>query len=134
MGVRMKEYEDITMSRKVGYGNIYCIFVEDEGAFHKLFIKGDSAREATCGESWMSSIAALLTFALRRTVWKGTTQKAIVKHLLHHRCNNPIKNWETKEEMLSCSHAIGIMVLEYLKGRGYDQIEKEKEELTNAQV
>jgi hypothetical protein len=124
----MRDYSTITMTRKVGCGAVYCLFIEEDGAFHKLFIRGDNAKETPCGESWLNSLAAILTYALRRSVWEGTSKKAIVKHLLNHRCNNPTRNWQTKEESLSCSHAIGIMVLEYLKARNLDVIEEEKEE------
>jgi hypothetical protein len=73
----------------------------------------------------MNAIASILTYALRRSLWEGNTQKAIVRHLLNHRCNMAIPN---KEHITSCSHAIGVMVLEYLKARGLDEIEKEQEE------
>lgn len=124
----MRVYDSITMFRKVGCGSIYCIFNEQEGEFYNLIIKGDMARDTPCGESFMSAIASVLTFALRRSIWEGNAQKAIIKHLLNHRCNNPIRDWQTKEVVSSCSHAIGIMVLEYLKARNLDEIEKEKEE------
>lgn len=121
----MRVYDAITMCRKVGCGSIYCIFSEDEGAFYNLIIKGDNAKEAPCGESWMNAMASVLTYALRHSVWEGTTQRAIVKHLLNHRCNMAIPN---AEHITSCSDAIGRMVLEYLKARNLDEIEKEKEE------
>ena len=121
----MKDYIATTLFRKVGCGNIYLIINEEEGEFYNLAIKGDNCKETPCGESWMGAIAALLTFALRRSVVENNTLKAIIRHLLNHRCNNPIKDWRSKEEVSSCSHAIGLMVLEYIKARGLDEIEKE---------
>lgn len=129
----MKVYEAMTLSRKVGCGSIYCIFNEKEYEFHNIIIKGDMPRDTPCGESWMAALASILTFALRRSIWEGTAQKALVKHLLNHRCNNPLKDWNTKEVVTSCSHAVGVMILEYLKSRNYDAIEKEKEEATKTE-
>lgn len=113
----MRTYEAITMFRKVGCGSVYCIFNEEEGEFYNLIIKGDNAKEAPCGESWFNSLGAILTYALRRSLWEGTAQRALVKHLLNHRCQVVIPN---KEHIVSCSDAIGRMVLEYLKARGLD--------------
>ena len=121
----MRVYDSITMYRNVGCGAIYCIFNEQEGEFYNLIIKTGNTREAPCGESWFNSLAAILTYALRRSVWEGTAKQAIVRHLLNHRCNTIIPN---KEHIVSCSHAIGIMVLEYLKARGLDETEEEKTE------
>lgn len=112
------------MSKKVGCGNLYVIFVEEDGAFNRLFIKGDNAKEAPCGESWMNAMASILTYALRHSVWEGNTQKAVVKHLLNHRCNMVVPN---EDHIVSCSDAIGRCVLEYLKARNLDEIEKETE-------
>lgn len=120
----MRVYDAMTLHRKVGCGNIYCIFSEEDGQFYNLIVKGDMAREAPCGESWLNAIAAVLTYALRKSLWEGTAQKAIVKHLLNHRCNTAVPN---KEHITSCSDAIGRMVLEYIKSRGLDEIEEEKE-------
>jgi len=121
----MKTFDSITMSKKVGCGNLYVIFVEEEGAFNRMFIKGDNAKESMCGESWMNSMASILTYALRHSVWEGNTKKAVVKHLLNHRCAMATAN---EEHIVSCSDAIGRCVLEYLKARNLDEIEKEKEE------
>jgi thiazole synthase ThiGH ThiG subunit len=96
---------------------VFCIFNEKEGEFYNLIIKGDNAREAPCGESWFNAIAALLTYALRRSMWEGNAQKAIVSHLKNHRCTKIIPN---EEHIVSCSDAIGRMVLEYLKARGVE--------------
>lgn len=120
----MRVYDALTMSRQVGCGTIYVIFNEEENAFYNMEIKGDSAKETPCGESWMNALAAVLTYALRHSLWEGTTQKAIVKHLLNHRCNMAVAN---KEHVVSCVDAVGKMVLEYIKSRGLDEIEKEKE-------
>ena len=117
----MKVFDSLTLSRKVGCGQIYCIFNEDEGAFDNLIIKGDNAKEIPCGEAWMNTMAKILTYALRRSVWEGDTKRAIVKQLLNHRCNNVFPN---KEHIVSCPDAIGRMVLEYLKSRGLDEEEK----------
>ena len=113
----MRVYDAITMHRKVGCGSIYCIFSEDDGEFYNLIIKGDNAREAPCGESWLNAMAAILTYALRQSLWEGTAQKAIVKHLLNHRCQTVVPN---AERVVSCSDAIGKMVLEYIKARGLE--------------
>ena len=123
----MKTFDSITMSRQVGCGNVYVIFVEEDGAFNRCFIKGDNAKESPCGESWMNAMASILTFSLRKSIWEGNTQKAIVKHLLNHRCNMATPN---QEHIVSCSDAIGRCVLEYLKARNLDELEsaKEKEE------
>jgi hypothetical protein len=118
----MRDFEAITLSKKVGCGMIYCIFNEEEHSFYNLEIKGDMAKEAPCGESWFNSVAAILTYALRRSVWEGTTKKAIIKHLVGHQCNGFVAN---KEHIKSCSDAIGKMVLEYIKSRGIDEIETE---------
>ena len=120
----MRKYDAITMFRKVGCGNVYCIFSENDGDFYNLIIKGDMAREAPCGEAWFNSLAAVLTYSLRRSIAEGNAKNAIVRHLLNHRCNMVIP---TKDHSgLSCTHSIGLMVLEYLKART-DEIEKEKE-------
>jgi hypothetical protein len=116
----MKDFDAITLYRKVGCGNLYVIINEEEGAFVSLVIKGDLARETPCGESWFNALGAILTYALRRSVWEGTTKRAIIKHLCGHRCNTVIPN---KDHILSCSDAIGQCVLEYIKSRGLDEIE-----------
>jgi thiazole synthase ThiGH ThiG subunit len=107
----MKEYKTITIHKVVGCGAIYCIFTEDDGAFHKLFIKGDTAKETPCGESWFQSLSKLLTFALRRSLWEGTTKEAVIKQLLGQRCNKVLPN---KEHTVSCADAIAKAVLQYL--------------------
>jgi len=118
----MKDFNATTMFRKVGCGAIYCIFNEDEGAFYNIEIKGDNAKETPCGESWFNSMSKILTYALRRSVWEGDTQRAIVKQLLGNRCNMISPN---KDHIVSCSDAIGKMVLEYLKARGLAEEKKE---------
>ena len=130
----MRVYESLTFYRKCGCGNVYLIVNEDEGAFYNIIIKGDTAKELPCGESWFNSLSAILTYALRHSLWEGTSNKAIVKHLLNHRCNNPMRDWKTKEVVTSCSHIIGQMLLEYIKSRGLDEIEKEKEEAVTQQA
>lgn len=122
----MRNHESLTMFRKVGCGNVYCIFSENDGEFYNLIIKGDMARNTPCGESWLSAIASVLTYALRKSLWEGTAQKAIIKHLLNHRCNMAVPNID---HITSCSDAIGRMVLEYIKSRGLDEIETEQTQL-----
>lgn len=122
----IRVYDAMTMHRKVGCGNIYCIFNEKDNDFYNLIIKGDNARETPCGESWLNAMAAILTYALRRSVWENNTKKAIIKHLLNHRCNMIVPN---KEHIVSCVDAIGRMVLEYIKARGLDEIEEKGEEV-----
>lgn len=117
----MRVYDSITMFRKVGCGNIYCIFNEQDGEFYNLIIKGDNTREASCGESWFNALAAVLTYALRRSLYEGTAQRALVRHLLNHRCQVVVPN---SEHVVSCSDAIGKMVLEYVKARGLDESEQ----------
>jgi len=127
-------YEALTMRKRVGCGNIFIIINEIEGAFYNIIIKGDNAKSSPCGESWQNAMAAVLTYALRQSIWEGTTQRAIVKHLKNHRCSIIIPN---QEHIVSCVDAIGKCVLEYLKARGLDEEEKEKdskEETTNTDI
>lgn len=126
----MRCYDAITMFRKVGCGNVYCIFSERDGEFYNLIIKGDMAREAPCGESFFNSIAAILTYSLRRSISEGNAKDAVAKHILGHRCNMYVPN---KEKIQSCPDAIGRMVLEYLKART-DEIEKEEVTLQNKET
>ena len=116
----MKDYPSITISKKVGCGNIHLVFMEDEGAFYNLLIFGDMSKECPCGDSWFKSIARLLTFSLRRSIWEGTTRKGIVKQLLNQRCANATPN---KDNIVSCADAIARAVLEYAKTK--DLTEKE---------
>ncbi len=117
----MKEFNSITISKTVGCGKIYCIFNESEDVFDNLIIKGSNAKEALCGEVWMNAMAKILTYALRRSVWEGTTKRAIVKQLLGHRCYAS----PNKDKTTSCVDAIARCVLEYSKSR--DLINEEKE-------
>lgn len=117
----MIEYTTTTIHKTVGCGSIYCLFLEREGAFHKMFIRGDCVKETPCGESWFSSIAKLLTYALRRSIWEGNTKEAIVKQLLGHRCNMATPN---KEHIVSCPDAIARAVLQYMEMTGLDEISK----------
>jgi len=121
----MKDYETVTITKMVGCGHIYCLFLEEEDTFHKLFIKGDMTKDTLCGESWFNSIAKLLTFALRRSSWEGNTKRGIVKQLLNQRCPNAIVN---KDRTVSCADAIARAVLEYAKSRDWIQEEKEAQE------
>jgi len=116
-----REYDALTMHRKVGCGSVFVIINEVEGVFYNIIIKGDNAKETPCGESWLNAMAAILTYALRQSIWEGTAQEAIVKHLKNHRCSMAVPN---KEHIVSCSDAIGRCVLEYLKARGLDEEEK----------
>lgn len=119
----MKDYESLTITKEVGCGNVYLIFTEDEHLFHKLFIRGDMAKECPCGESFLNAIAKLLTYALRRSFEEENVKEAIIKQLLGHRCSMIIPN---KEHIVSCSDAIAKAVLEYAKSRGWIE-ENEKE-------
>jgi len=116
----MKEFDAITITKKVGCGKIYIIINEVEGAFDNIIIKGSNAKEATCGEVWMNAMAKLLTYSLRRSVWEGTTKRAIVRQLLNHKCYSR----PNEDKTTSCVDAIGKAVLEYLKSRGLDEEEK----------
>ena len=113
----MKDYLSITISRQVPCGRIDCIFTEDEHVFHKLKIKADLhlAKQCPCGESWLNSIAKLITYAMRRSIWEGNTKEGIIKQLLGQRCSLAIV--DPKEHILSCSDAIARCVLEYSKSR-----------------
>jgi hypothetical protein len=121
----MKDYPTITISKWIPCGNIYCLFLEEDDSFHRLTIKGDMAKECLCGESWLNSIAKLLTYAMRRSIWEGNTKDGIIKQLLGQRCPSYVSN---KEHILSCSDAIARCVLEYSKSR--DLINEEEKTTT----
>jgi len=123
----MKEYNNITFSKKVGCGSIYCIFVEDENTFHRVFIRGDMARETPCGEIWLNTVARLLTYSLRRGLWEDTVKDGIIKQLMYksEKCQGYVPN---KEKITSCADAIGRCVLEYAKSRGWIVEKKETEQ------
>lgn len=122
-----KVFEALTLSKKIGCGTLYCIFNEEEGGFYNIIIKGDNSKETPCGESFMNSTSALLTYALRQSLWDGTAHEALVKHMLGHRCNKYVPN---RDHIQSCTDAIGKMVLEYLKSRGFHEEEEAKKEAT----
>ena len=110
------KYKSITISKKVSpCGHIHCIFLEEEGVFHRLFIKGAMTRETPCGEAFLDPIAKILTYAMRRGLWEKNIEKGIVKQLLNVRCNSTIPN---KEHICSCSDAIGKSVKEYIEMKG----------------
>ena len=113
----MKDYDTITIQKKVGCGNLYVLFLENEGAFHRVFVKGNMAKTSPCGESWLSAIARLVTYSLRRSIWEGTTKRAIIKQLMYERCPAAIPN---KEHIVSCSDAIGRAVLQYCEMKGIE--------------
>jgi len=119
----MKDYNSITISRQVPCGRIDCIFTEDEHVFHKLKIKPDLvlAEKCHCGESWLSSIAKIITYAMRRSIWEGNTKEGIIKQLTSQRCPLAIVNKE--HNITSCADAIARCVLEYSKSR--DLIQEE---------
>lgn len=102
----------ITISRRICKGHIYCTFVEgSQGEFHRMFLKGNMARETPCGESWLEPLAKILTFSIRRAVWEGTIHKGIIKHLQGQRCNSMPPN---KDHVCSCTDAIAKCLEEYL--------------------
>ena len=111
----MKDYKTTTISKKVGCGRIFCLFLEDDGVFYKLFIKGNHAKETACGESWFCAIAKLITYSMRRSIWEGNTKEGIIKQLLGQRCSMAIA--DPKEHVVSCSDAISKCVLKYCKMR-----------------
>ena len=121
----LKTYQTITIHKQVGCGSVYCMFLEDEGAFHKLTIRGDMARQTPCMTSWFDPVSRLLTFALRRALWEGTAEKGILKHLIneHDKCSAYVPN---EHHISSCADAIGKAVKQYLlmKGFVYDKIPK----------
>jgi len=116
----------ITLAKKVACGHIYCIFNEKEDVFDKLLIRGDMAKNCPCGESWLNSIAKLITYAMRRSIWEGNTKEGIIKQLLNQRCPASVPN---KEHIVSCSDAIAKCVLEYSKSR--DLLNEKEEETTS---
>ena len=85
--------------------------MEDDNAFHKLFIKGDPDK-MPCGGCWLEAMARILTYALRRGIWEGTVNDGVIKQLLNIRCNTLPPN---EAHVLSCADAIGKCVQEYLK-------------------
>lgn len=106
-------YKTITLCRKVGgCGTLYALFLEDDGAFYRLQLKGAMSRSTPCGEAWLSPMAKILTFAMRRSIFEGSVQRGIIKQLRHERCNNCPPN---KDHVVSCADAIGSMVEEYLR-------------------
>ena len=109
-----KQYPSFTICKQVPCGSIYCIFDEEDDSFKRLTIKGDMAKECPCGESWFNSIARLITYALRRSIWEGNTYEGIIKQLKGQRCPSFVAN---REHILSCSDAIARCVLEYSKSR-----------------
>lgn len=113
----MKDYKTISISKKVGCGEIYCLFLEDEGAFHKLTIRGDMARQTPCMTSWFDPMGRLITFSLRRGIWEGTVEKGILKHLINEndKCSCYVPN---KDHISSCADAIGKALRQYLKLKG----------------
>jgi len=114
----MKDYNTLTFYKKVGCGSIYCIFMEDEGVFYRLVIRGDMTKETPCGEVWFNSISRILTYALRRGLWEDTAEDGIVKQLCQKtdKCYGYVPN---EEHILHCADAIGRCVNEYVKARGF---------------
>lgn len=107
-----KEYKTVTIIRKVGScGTITLRFLEDEEAFHRVFITGDGGK-MKCNPMWLEALARMLTYALRRGIWEGTVSEGIIKQLCNIRCNEVSAN---KEHICSCSDAIGKATKEYLK-------------------
>lgn len=112
-GERMqKDYKTVTISKKIGAcGHIYCLFMEDENAFHKLHIKGDPGK-MPCGGCFLEALGRVLTYALRRGIWEGSVNKGLINQLLNIRCNDLPVN---AEHICSCPDAIGKSIKEYLK-------------------
>ena len=80
--------------------------MENEDAFHKLYIKGDPGK-MPCGGCWLDAMGRLLTYSLRRGIWDGTAGAGIVNQLIHIRCNDLPAN---EEHISSCADAIGKCV------------------------
>lgn len=115
----MSEYKTITITKHLNpCGNIHIIFTEDRDCFHKLFIKGPGT---DCGEVWLSSLAKMITFAIRRAEFEGTIQDGIIKQLLGIRCNNVTPN---KEHICSCPDAVGKAITQYLKMKEIEEFER----------
>jgi len=106
------DYKTITITKKIGAcGNLYCVFMEDEGAFHKLKIYGDAGK-MPCGGCFLDAIGRILTYGLRRGIFEGTVNAGLVNQLLHIRCNSLAIN---ADHLTSCMDGIGKSVKEYLK-------------------
>jgi thiazole synthase ThiGH ThiG subunit len=115
----VKDYLTYTIKKRVGCGAVYCLFMEDEGAFYKLFVKGNNAKETPCGEAMLNTLAKILTFALRRGFWEGSIDRGILKQLKNERCNMAVPN---KEGVVSCADAIGKAVSDYIQIRAKNEI------------
>lgn len=106
------EYKTITIFKKVGScGTINLRFLEDDNAFHRVFITGD-ADKMKCNPMWLEALSRMLTYALRRGIWEGTTDEGIIKQLTNIRCNEVSAN---QDHICSCPDAIGKACREYLK-------------------
>jgi len=125
----MKTFDTITLTKEVPCGAIYCLFLEEDDSFNRLFIKGDMAKTCPCGESWFNAIAKLITYAMRRSIIEENTKEGIIKQLLYQRCPSYRAN---KEHIQSCSDGIARCVLEYCKSRDLVN-EEEKETLQTAE-
>jgi hypothetical protein len=121
------EYESLSINKKVGCGEVCCIFEEDEKAFHKLRIILNGAKEFVkcphckkeiegeykhCEEIWFDIAAKIITFGLRRGIWEGTIESGLIKHLINKtfKCKRYTPN---RENICSCPDAIGESVSKY---------------------
>jgi len=139
--MKKSEYKNVSMVKKVGCGELNCIFVEDEGTFHKLSIVLDGKKDfitcphckkeidgeyKACEELWFDVAAKIITYGLRRGIWEGTIERGLIKHLINKffKCKRYIPN---KEHISSCPDAIGEMVKKYALMRDLITEEKRKE-------
>lgn len=96
-------YDSYTYTERIGCGHIHIIITENKGKFHRIFMKSSMSKETPCGSSWLEAMSALLTFGIRRALEEKTLERAILKHLRNHRCNQ-----YSIATAKSCSDAIAI--------------------------
>ena len=125
--MKKSEYETISISKKVGCGDICCMFEEDEKTFHKLTIVLHGTRETLkcphcdkeiegeykhCEDIWFVIASKIITYGLRRGIWEGTIERGLLKHLINKtfKCKRYIPN---KDHICSCPDAIGEIITKY---------------------
>lgn len=140
-------FDSVTIRKKVGCGELCCIFEHDEEAFKKFRVKLNCVNEFVvcphckkeiegnlkrCEDFWFDVVAKTLTFAIRRAIWEGHTviERGIIKHLKNEtaKCRYYTPN---KDHVASCVDAIGKSIEQYMKIKGCNEIksiEKKKED------
>ena len=113
---------NITITKQVGCGQIFCIFVEhNNGNFDHLLIRGSIAKKTPCAESWLWGVSRLLTYSLRRAFKESgdSMEIGIIKQLFFHECS--VLSLKTEK---SCISAIGRAVQDYIR-RKNETVKKE---------